>query len=97
LEMTKSPAAGRRILCRVLNHELNVCGGAGNERLRLAEDLVVCIRLDISVMQRGNDCAVREWVLPFLKGFERYVIAKTAPKLLRLPASWAEEIHFQSR
>src|SRR5580658_7822784 len=35
--------------------------------------------------------------VPFLKASNPTSLARTAPKLLRLPASWAEEIHFQSR
>jgi hypothetical protein len=68
LEMTESPAARRRVFCRILNHELNVGGSAGNEKLRFAEDLVVLIRWDVLVMQGGDDCAIWEGVLSFLSG-----------------------------
>src|SRR5262245_47090270 len=33
-------------------------------------------------MQRGNDCAVREWELPFAKGFYCNVIAQLGAQLL---------------
>src|SRR5438876_12097351 len=40
-EVSESPAARRGVLCRVLDHELNVRGRPGNERLGPAKDLVV--------------------------------------------------------
>ena len=33
-------------------------------------------------MQRGNDCAVREWELPFAEGFYCNVIAQLGAQLL---------------
>src|SRR5580692_9769361 len=35
--------------------------------------------------------------VPSRKALNAVSLAKTAPKLLSLPASWAEEIHLQSR
>ena len=40
-EMSKSPAAGRGVLSEVLDHELNIRGGTGNERLFPHKDFVV--------------------------------------------------------
>ena len=42
-EVPSSLAARCRVLFRVLDHELNVCRGAGNDRLYFAKDLVVLI------------------------------------------------------
>ena len=49
LKLSEPPAARRRVLFRVLDHELNVCGGAGNERLYAAEDLVVLLRRYVEI------------------------------------------------
>jgi hypothetical protein len=35
--------------------------------------------------------------LPSRKALNTTSLPKTAPKLLSFPASWAEDIHFQSR
>jgi len=45
--------------------------------LSLAEDFVVFIRRDITVMQRSNDRAVRERKLPFTIGVDRCIVART--------------------
>src|SRR5215469_15872545 len=56
-EVSESPAARRGVFLRVLDHKLNVCGGAGDERLGLAKDLVVFLRRHVTVVQGCNDCA----------------------------------------
>ena len=33
-------------------------------------------------MQRGNDCPVGEWQLPFLKSFYRNIVAQLSAQLL---------------
>ena len=73
-EVTEPPAACRGVLFRILDHKLNVRGDAGNERLGSAKDLVVFLRWDVTVVQSGNDCAVREWELPLAVGFDRYIV-----------------------
>ena len=55
LEVAKSPATGCRVLGRVLDHKLNVGRRAGNKRLGLAEDFVVLLRWNVTVVQRGDD------------------------------------------
>jgi hypothetical protein len=96
-ESGESPAARRGVLGRVLHHKLNVGGGARDERLGLAKDFVVFLRRDMTVVQRANDSAVRVWKLPLAVGLDRDIVAKTAPILFRLPASWETEINLQSR
>jgi len=78
LEMPEPPASGCRVLRRVLDHELNVCGRSRNERLHFAKDLVVFIRRDVSVMQSGHDCAVRERELAFAIGLDRNIVAQNS-------------------
>jgi len=83
-EMSESPAACRGILFRVLNHELNVRGGSRNERLGSAEDLVVFLRWHVTVMQSGNDCAVREWELPVAIGMDRDIVTQHGCKAVEV-------------
>ncbi len=52
--MPELPAARRRVLFRVPDHELNVCMAAGNERLYAAKDLVVLIQRHVAVVQSGG-------------------------------------------
>jgi hypothetical protein len=73
-EVSERPAARLGVLFRVLDHKLNVRGGAGNERLGSAKDLVVFLRWDVTVVQSGNDCAVREGELSLAVGFDRYIV-----------------------
>jgi hypothetical protein len=63
-EVSEGPTARLGVLFRVLDHKLNVRGAAGNERLGSAKDLVVFLREDVTVVQSGNDCAIREGELP---------------------------------
>src|SRR5690348_12217959 len=74
LEVSERPAARVGVLFRVLDHKLNIRGSAGSERLGSAKDLVVFFRWDVTVMQSGNDCAVREWEFPLAVGFDRYIV-----------------------
>ena len=64
LKVGESPAACRGVLLCVLDHELNIYGGADKERLSArkftGEGVVVVFRRDTSPMNRGNDGAVRE-------------------------------------
>src|ERR1700761_409644 len=59
-EGAETPTASRRVLFRVLDHELNVGGLARSERLLLAENLVVFGIRGVSVVQGGDDSAVGE-------------------------------------
>jgi hypothetical protein len=63
----------------------------------LAKDLVVFRRRDVTIVQSGDDRAVRVWKLPLAVGGDRPSMPKTAPILFRLPASWETEINLQSR
>ena len=65
------PAPRRGVLCRVLDHELNVRGGARDERLGLTKDFIVFRRRGMTVVQCGNDRAVREWQLRLAVGLDR--------------------------
>src|ERR1035441_6822811 len=51
-------------------------GGARNERLGLAKDLVVFRRRDVTVVQSGNDRAVGKGELPFAVRLDRYIVAQ---------------------
>jgi hypothetical protein len=75
-EVPEPPAAGCGVLFRVLDHELNVGGRAGNKRLDLAKDFVVFVRRDVTVMQSRKDCAVRKRKLPLPVGFDRDIVAQ---------------------
>jgi hypothetical protein len=96
VEVPEPPTARRRVLFRVLDLELYARGGAGNEGLFVAKDLVVLLRRDMTVVQA--------MIAPWGKGSfpSRYALMatslpKTMAKLWRLPSSWATEITFQSR
>src|SRR5215831_19863624 len=60
-EVGESPAASRGVLLRVLDHELNIHGGTGNERSEAGagkaarQDFVVLCRRRFIPMQRGNN------------------------------------------
>src|SRR6266849_5640872 len=83
-EVSEPPAARRGVLFGFLDHELNVRGGAGNERLGSAKDLVVFLRRDVTVVQSGNDRAVREWELPLAVGFDRYIVTQNSRKTVEV-------------
>src|SRR4029077_11869463 len=76
VEVTKAPAARRGVLFGVLDHELNVRGRPGNERLGAAEDVVVFVRRNVTPVHGGNDGAVRERKLSFLVGLDCYIVAQ---------------------
>src|SRR5580658_2630860 len=59
-EGAEAPAAGRGVFVGVLDHELNVGGGAGSEGLGLTEDFIVFGVWGVSVVQGGDDGAVGE-------------------------------------
>ena len=67
-ELSKPPTARRSVFSEVLDHELNVRGGPGHERLGAAEDFVVRLRRNVIPGQPGDDCAVRkrQLSLPFV-------------------------------
>src|SRR5512144_2824486 len=75
VELSEPPAAGRGVSSGVLDHELNVRGGAGHERVGTAKDPVVLLRRDVTPGEPGDDCAVREPTLPLPVGLDRYVVA----------------------
>jgi hypothetical protein len=66
--LSKPPTARRSVFSEVLDHELNVGGGPGHERLGTAKDSVVFLRRNITPGQPGDDCAVRERQLFFPVG-----------------------------
>src|SRR5262249_32319394 len=90
LEVAEPPATRRRVLFRVLDHELNVLDGPGNGRLEASagkaagQDLVVFVRGGFIPMQRGNDCTVRERKRPFPQGPYREVVAQLGAQLLEV-------------
>src|SRR6516165_7893977 len=70
LEVGETPTARRGVFFCILDHKLNVRGGAGYERLVLAKDFVVFLRRHVTIMQGGNDRAVWERDLPFAVGLD---------------------------
>ena len=76
VEVPESPAASCGVLGGVLDHKLNIRGGAWDKGLRLTEDLVVLLRWDVAIVQSGNDGAVREREFPFPVGVDRYIVAQ---------------------
>src|SRR5262249_53185752 len=75
LEMSESPAACRGVLFRVLDHKLNIRGGAGYKGLRSAKHLVVLLRRSVTVVQSRDDCAVGEWQRTLAVGFDCCIVA----------------------
>src|SRR5579862_103872 len=65
VEVTEPPTTRAGVFCRVLDHELNVRLGPWYERLFAAEDFVVLLRWQMTVVQSGNDRAVGERKLRF--------------------------------
>src|SRR5580700_1295952 len=84
VEVPESPAAGRRVFFRVLDHELNVGGRAGNERLYAAKDLVILIRRYVAVVQSGYDCAVGIGELSFAERLDRYIVAQNGGETVEI-------------
>src|SRR6516165_1135878 len=76
LEVSETPTARCGVFFCVLDHKLNVRWVAGYERLVLAKDFVVFLRRHVTVMQSGNDRAVRERDLPFAVGLNRQIVAQ---------------------
>src|SRR6185369_9507692 len=84
LEVTEPPPAGRRVLPCILDHELDVRGGAGHERLVTTKDLVVLLGRNVPIVQRGDDRAVREWELPGAVGLDRDIVAQNRSKTVKV-------------
>src|SRR5215813_7491781 len=76
VEMTEPPTTSRGVLLGVLDHELNVGRIAGHKRLLTAEGFVVLCRGDESVVQCGNDSAVRKRKFPVAVCLDRDVVAQ---------------------
>src|SRR5262245_40538021 len=77
IEMLESPAAGRGVLLRILDHELDaVLRGAGDERLRTAKGLVVLLVRHVAPGDAGNDGAVGEGERALAIGLDRYFVAQ---------------------
>jgi len=83
-EESESPAARRGVLRGVFDHKLNVRGGARDERLGLAKDLVVFRRWDVTVVQSGNDRSVREWKRPLAVGLDRHIVAQNGTNTVQV-------------
>ena len=75
-KLSEPPAAGRGVFSRVFDHELNVRGQAGDERLGMAKDFIIFLRRDITPREPGNNCAVRERKCSISIRLDRYVVAE---------------------
>src|SRR5262245_34346518 len=83
VELSESPAAGRGVLLRVLDHELKpVLWRPGHERLGTTKDLVVFLRRVVAPGQSGNDGAVRERKLAIPVSGDRYVVAQNGANVV---------------
>src|SRR5262249_34190921 len=78
VELRVSPAAGRRVFLRVLDHELEVPVGrwAGDGRLLAAEDLVVLLGRDVRPSDPRDDRAFRKRKLSGSIRLDRAVVSK---------------------
>src|SRR5262245_47003944 len=78
VELRVSPASGRGVFLRVLDHEREVPLGRvpGDEGLLSAEDLVVLLRRHVLPGDPGDDRAVREWKRLVPVGLDRDVVAQ---------------------
>jgi len=74
VEVRVSPAGGRGVLDGIFNHELDVRGCSGNERLRIAKDFVIFGGRGVFVMQGGDNGAVGIRELAVAEGLERHII-----------------------
>ena len=83
-EGSEPPAVRRGVLRGVLDHKLNVRGGARDERLGLAKNFVVFLGRDVTVVQSGNDRAVREWELPLAVGLDRHIVAQNGANTVQV-------------
>src|SRR5271165_3695113 len=96
LKVSEAPTARGGVLLGVLDHELNIHGGADKEGLSAGEftgqGFVVVWRGDTSPMNGGNDGAVRERARPFSKGLDGYVVAELSAQLVGL-ARYQELVH----
>src|SRR4051794_36136651 len=82
--MTELPATCRSVIFRILDHKLNVRGGAGNERLRSAKNLVVFLGRGVTVVQSGDDCAVRERKVTLAVCFDREIVTQNGCKTIEV-------------
>src|SRR4029077_13107482 len=55
---------------------MNVGGWSGDEGLRIAEDLVVFLRRDVTEVQSGDDGAVWKRKRPVAVGLDRYIVTQ---------------------
>src|SRR5271165_157169 len=96
LKVSEAPTARGGVLLGVLDHELNIHGGADKEGLSAGEftgqGFVVVWRGDTSPMNGGNDGAVRERARPFSKGLDGYVVAELSAQLVGL-TRYQELVH----
>jgi len=83
-EVTEAPAASRSVFCGVLDHKLNIGGLPGNKRLVAAKDFVVCLRRQVSEVQSGNDCAVRERELAFAVSIDGHIIPQNGSQTIEV-------------
>ena len=54
------------------------------------QGFVVVFGRDTGPVNRGNDAAVRERELPFLKGFDRFIVAELSAQLVGL--AWYKKL-----
>src|SRR5712691_6688999 len=55
-----------------------------HERLITTKDLVVFLGRNVTIVQSGNDCAVREQELPFAVSLDRDIVAQNGSKTVKV-------------
>src|SRR5579863_187894 len=83
-EVPKTPAAGRRVLLRVLDHELHVRRWPRNEGLLIAENLVILLRRHVAVVQSSDDGAVRIRERPVTVRLDRRIVAQNSGETMQV-------------
>src|SRR3954469_24158297 len=81
-KLTVAPAARVGVFLRILDTELSVCGGSGDEGLGLPEDGVVFVRGDVFPSQSSDDRAVREGARSIFIGLDRDVVSENGAKIV---------------
>src|SRR6185437_3793253 len=75
-EPAKAPAAGRGVFVRILDHDLNRRGGAGDK------GAVNTGHRHMLPGQLSQDRSIREWRYPLSIGLQGDVVAKHAPEFI---------------
>src|ERR1700721_1726172 len=90
LELSKPPARRRGVFLRILDHELEIRRGPGNERLFSAKDRVVLGRWDVLPGKPRNHRAIRERTRSVSKCFDRDVVSENDTDIIEISGFGAD-------